>query len=428
MGGCIRDSLLGRTPNDWDITTSAKPQEVRSFFSHTVDTGIQHGTVTVMVDHEGYEVTTYRIDGEYEDARHPKEVSFTSDLLEDLRRRDFTINAMAYNDTNGLVDAYQGEQDLAKGRIRCVGDARQRFQEDALRMMRAVRFSAQLGFSIEEETRQAIRELAPTIGKVSAERIQAELVKLLVSPHPQQLKDAWELGLTAVFLPEWDEMMHTKQNTKHHQYTVGEHTLHAMQAIRADKVLRLSMCLHDVAKPPCRTVDEKTGADHFYGHPKKGALLAEQILRRLKFDNETIRRVCRFVEFHDDRPALREKNIRRAISTIGLEFYPELFEIKRADTLAQSLYQREEKLAYIDEYQRIYEQILETKQCVCKKDLAIGGKELMALGMKPGKNMGQMMDWLYEQVLEEPEKNTKEDLCELALQRLKEQEECGEEE
>ena len=292
VGGCVRDSLLGRMPQDWDITTSARPEQVKALFRHTIDTGIQHGTVTVMLDHEGFEVTTYRIDGEYEDARHPKEVAFTANLLEDLKRRDFTINAMAYNEVTGLVDAFDGIGDLERGVIRCVGNAMERFSEDALRMLRAVRFAAQLGFSIERETQEAIAGLAGNIKKVSAERIQVELVKLLTSPNPGELKVAYRTGLTAVFLPEFDMMMETPQNNPHHCYSVGEHTLKAIEAVPADKVLRLTMLLHDIAKPACKTTDKK-GVDHFYGHPVRGSEMARGILRRLKFDNDTTDRVCR---------------------------------------------------------------------------------------------------------------------------------------
>ena len=299
VGGCVRDTLLGREPKDWDITTSARPEIVKSLFSHTIDTGIQHGTVTVMLDHVGYEVTTYRIDGEYEDSRHPKEVIFTGNLVEDLKRRDFTINAMAYNDESGLVDAFEGEQDLKKGIIRCVGNPHDRFGEDALRMLRAVRFAAQLGFSIEERTKVAVADLAPTLAKVSAERIQMELVKLLTSANPQEMREVYELGLSRVFLPEFDRMMETPQHNKHHMYTVGEHTIHALEAISEDKVLRLAILLHDVAKPLCITTDEE-GQDHFKGHPQEGAKMAKEILRRLKFDNDTINHVCLFVRYHDD--------------------------------------------------------------------------------------------------------------------------------
>lgn len=203
VGGCVRDSILGRSPDDWDITTSAKPEQVKALFHRTVDTGLQHGTVTVLMEKEGYEVTTYRVDGEYEDGRHPKEVTFTASLKEDLKRRDFTINAMAYNPSSGLVDLFGGLEDIERKIIRCVGNPLERFTEDALRIMRAVRFSAQLGFAIEEETRKALKVLAPNLKHVSAERIQVELVKLLMSPHPDYLRVAYEAGITAEFLPEF---------------------------------------------------------------------------------------------------------------------------------------------------------------------------------------------------------------------------------
>jgi tRNA nucleotidyltransferase (CCA-adding enzyme) len=387
--------------------------QVKALFSHTIDTGIQHGTVTVMLDHVGYEVTTYRIDGEYEDARHPREVTFTGNLVEDLKRRDFTINAMAYNDESGLVDAFGGMEDLQKGVIRCVGVPHDRFGEDALRMLRAVRFSAQLGFGIEGPTRQAIADLAENLSKVSAERIQMELVKLLLSANPQEMRTVYELGLSRIFLPEFDRMMETPQNTKHHMYSVGEHTIRTMQEIRPDKVLRLTMLLHDVAKPQCLTTDEN-GQDHFKGHPAEGAVLARTILHRLKFDNDTTDKVCRLIRYHDDRPAITPRNVRRAISRIGVGNMDALFEVKLADTLGQSMYQRQEKLDYIDAYRQLYSEVLQEKQCVQKKDLAINGRDLLAMGMKPGKELGDVLDALFEKVLDEPELNTRESLLEQA--------------
>lgn len=413
VGGCVRDSILGRLPQDWDITTSAKPEQVKKLFRYTVDTGIQHGTVTVMIDHEGFEVTTYRIDGEYEDARHPKEVLFTANLLEDLKRRDFTINAMAYNEKNGLVDAFDGIGDLKRGVIRCVGKATERFSEDALRMLRAIRFAAQLGFTIEEETKEAICQLAENIKNVSAERIQVELVKLLVSKHPELLETAYETGLTRIFLPEFDCMMEAKQQNPHHCYSVGVHTIKAMCNIPREKVLRLALLFHDVAKPVCATTDGE-GIDHFYGHPKVGSEMTRKILRRLKFDNDTTNAVCRLVEWHDDKPELSEGSIRRAIHRIGLEQYPALFAVKRADILAQSSYKREEKLVYVAEYEKIYEQIMEKRQCLTIRDLAVNGRDLMEIGMKPGKELGEVLNQLLEQVLDNPQLNTKERLLALA--------------
>ncbi len=409
VGGCVRDSILGKEPADWDITTSASPEEVKALFTHTIDTGIAHGTVTIMCGKCGYEVTTYRIDGEYKDGRHPESVAFTNLLSEDLRRRDFTINAMAYNQTEGLVDLFDGMQDLQDGVIRCVGEATERFFEDALRMLRAVRFAAQLGFSIDKATYDAICALAPTIARVSMERIMVELVKLLTSAHPEEMRTVYACGLTGIFLPEFDAMMETPQHTVHHQYSVGEHTIHALMAVPADRVLRLTMLFHDVAKPVCRTTDE-AGNDHFYGHPEIGAEMTGQILRRLKFDNDTIRSVKRLVRFHDMRPVLQEKNVRRSIVKMGLESFPEIFAVKRADTLAQSMYMRQQKLDAIDQFEALYDRIMEKQVCVQKKDLALNGKDLLDLGVPQGKKVGEILDLLFTQVIEEPAKNTREEL------------------
>ena len=405
VGGCVRDSLLHRTPEDWDITTSALPEEVKQLFRRTIDTGIQHGTVTIMIGKEGYEVTTYRIDGAYEDSRHPMDVTFTRSLTEDLRRRDFTINAMAYNDSKGLVDVFDGISDLEKGCIRAVGNPKERFGEDALRILRALRFSAQLGYEIATDTKAAIGELAPTLEKISAERIRTELVKLLVSPHPELLREAYELGVTKVFLPEFDVMMQTVQNNPHHDSTVGEHTLRSVCAIAPDRNLRLSMLLHDVGKPVCRTEDEQH-IHHFHGHCDVGSNQTREILRRLKFDNETIRIVCSIVKYHDFNPVLKPSAVRKAINKTGEDIFPMLFAVKRADIMAQSDYQREEKLQYIDELQRIYEEITEAKDCVSIKNLAVTGKEVIHAGMKPGKGIGQVLERLLEDVIETPEHNT----------------------
>ncbi len=345
VGGCVRDSILGRVPDDWDITTSARPEQVKAIFKKTVDTGIQHGTVTVLWNRAGYEVTTYRIDGEYEDSRHPKEVQFTASLREDLRRRDFTINAMAYNEEAGLVDIFGGMEDIRAKKIRCVGDPMERFSEDALRMMRAVRFSAQLGYEIEEETEEAICRLSRTLQKISAERIRTELVKLLISSHPELLEACWKTGMTAVFLPEFDRMMETSQNNPHHCYrtelvkllisshpelleacwktgmtavflpefdrmmetsqnnphhcyNVGEHTIRAMKAAAPEKTLRLALLFHDMGKPETKTTDG-AGIDHFRGHEIKSSDMARTVMKRLKFDNNTIDRVVRLVRAHD---------------------------------------------------------------------------------------------------------------------------------
>ena len=304
--------------------------------------------------------------------------------------------------------------------IRCVGNAMERFSEDALRMLRAVRFAAQLGFSIEQETQEAIAGLAGNIKKVSAERIQVELVKLLTSPNPGELKVAYCTGLTAVFLPEFDVMMETLQNNPHHCYSVGEHTLKAIEVVPADKVLRLTMLLHDIAKPACRTTDKK-GVDHFYGHPVRGSEMARGILRRLKFDNDTTDRVCRLVHWHDDNPELSGKAVRRAVHRIGVEQYPALFAVKRADILAQSGYRRAEKLAYVDAYEQMYQECVEKKECLTIRELAVSGQDLIAAGMQPGKQIGEMLNELLDRVLEDPGLNTKEQLLKIVTGKISDQ-------
>ncbi len=409
VGGCIRDSLLGRTPNDWDITTSAKPMEVKALFSHTIDTGIQHGTVTILLDREGFEVTTYRIDGEYEDGRHPKEVSFTGSLEEDLKRRDFTINALAYNETAGLIDIFEGQKDLKDGIIRCVGNAEERFTEDALRMLRAIRFSAQLGYRIEENTLAAIHKLAGNLEKISAERIQTELLKLIVSPHPDYLRTAYECGVTKVFFPEFDLAMETPQNHPHHCYNVGEHILHSLLEIPADKVLRLTMLLHDIAKPQCLTVDEK-GITHFHGHEEMGAEMSRVILRRLRMDNDTTDKVCRLVRFHDygNGVAPDRRIVRRAVNKIGEDLFADFLLVKKADLLAQSMYLREEKLSNLAAWDACYREIREAEECVSLRTLAVNGKDLIAAGLQPGRELGDILKQLLDEVLENPEKNEKD--------------------
>ncbi len=419
VGGCIRDSILGRIPDDWDITTSAAPDQVKALFRRTLDTGIQHGTVTVMLDREGFEVTTYRIDGEYEDSRHPKEVTFTANLAEDLKRRDFTINAMAYNDGTGLVDLFEGIGDLDGKIIRCVGNAKERFTEDALRIMRAVRFSAQLGYDIEEQTKEAIRQLASNLRQISAERIQTELIKLVTSPHPEYLRRAYELGITREIMPEFDACMETEQNNPHHCYSVGDHTLAAMQAVPPDKVLRLAMLFHDIGKPDTLTTDEN-GVHHFHGHPAVSEEMSRKILRRLKFDNRTTDQVTRLVRYHDYKVEPTQKNVRRAVMKVGEDIFPLLLQVKRADMEAQSAYQRREKEENLQDVSRLYEQIISQKQCVSLKTLAVSGKDLMEYTkMEPGKRIGEVLKYLLDFVVDDPSRNEKQVLLKEAERYLK---------
>lgn len=411
VGGCVRDFLLGKEPNDWDITTSAKPKEIKSIFKRTIDTGIQHGTVTVLMDGTGYEVTTYRLDGMYEDGRHPKEVTFTANLQEDLKRRDFTINAMAYHPTSGLVDIFEGQKDLERGIIRCVGNPVERFTEDALRMMRGIRFAAQLGYELEQETKSAICVMAKNLSLVSAERIQVEMTKLLQSNHPELFRLFYETGLTKYFMPEFDEAMETPQNHPHHMYGVGEHILHSLPYISPKKELRLAMLLHDMAKPRMLTVDED-GVTHFYGHPKESSEMAVEILKRLKYDNVTISMVSGLAKYHDRKIEATQKAVRKALAEIGEQFFPALFEVKYADIMAQSDYKRQEKLDKLKALQEVYEEVISLEQCFQIKDLAVAGKDLIEAGVIPGKQMGELLQVMLQDVIENPEHNDKEYLLE----------------
>lgn len=440
VGGCVRDMVLKRVPQDWDITTSARPEEVKALFRRTIDTGIQHGTVTIMKNHVGYEVTTYRIDGEYEDCRHPKSVEFTDNLVLDLERRDFTINAMAYNHTRGFVDVFSGIQDIENHVIRCVGDARMRFDEDALRMLRAVRFSGQLGFTIEEKTLQAIEEKAEDLSHISAERIRTELVKLLTARAAGQLRVAYHSGMTKVFFPEFDRMMELWQRNPHHIYTVGEHTVRSIEVMnfffgnyvegfdssmipeeviilakklcdgmteKQHRILCTAMLFHDIGKPDTMTVDED-GIGHFHGHQQAGEQIADRVLKRLTFDNETISMVKHLILWHDYRFTESLKAMRRAVAKIGKESMPSLFLVQISDILSQNPETFTEKLQRVSYSVSLWQEIVASGAALELKDLQISGKDLIAAGVLPGPELGRILKMVLEYVLEEPERNQKE--------------------
>ena len=420
VGGCVRDAVLGRIPGDWDITTSARPEQVKELFKRTIDTGIKHGTVTVMFDKEGYEVTTYRIDGEYTDHRRPDEVQFTSSLDEDLKRRDFTINAMAYSHKDGIIDIFGGIEDLNNKVIRAVGNPGDRFDEDALRILRAIRFAGQLGFDIERDTKTAMIVRAEHLTKISAERIRVELVKLLTSAHPEKLIDAYVMGITNYILPEFDRMMERPQNNPYHLYNVGVHSIEAVKNIEPDEALRIAALLHDVGKPDSYVVGED-GLDHFYGHDKKGQEIAKDILKRLRFDNETIKLVTKLISWHDyalsSLPS--KKTFRKALNKMGADFFPTLIKIKKADMAAQSDYRLEERRNVLDGLCRMYEEIMTEKDCLTIKDLAVNGSDLIAVGVKPGERMGQILQYLLDKVLDEPRLNDKNILLNMVNEYLK---------
>ncbi|MDF2821495.1 MAG: hypothetical protein K0R15_1936 [Clostridiales bacterium] len=407
VGGCVRDTLLNVLPKDWDITTSAEPFEIKKIFRKTIDTGIKHGTVTVMLQGEGFEITTYRIDGEYQNNRKPKNVEFTSSLIEDLKRRDFTINAMAYNATIGLVDEFNGIKDLEDRVIRCVGNPNDRFEEDALRMLRALRFSAQLGFDIEENTKAAIKNNAELLRNISAERVQVELTKLITSNNPGTIMLAYELGITNIVLPEFDKCVITPQLNKHHIYNVGQHSIVAMENIPNNHILRWTMLLHDIAKPVTKTTDSN-GVEHFYGHPVKGENLALKILKRLKFDSNTIDRVTRLIRHHDDKININNKSIRKSVSKVGVDIFEDLLLVQKADALAKNPLMNKKRLFEISEIEKKYHEIVSENQCLTIKQLAINGKDLLDLGIPQGKRVGEILSSLLDQVLDNPEQNDRE--------------------
>ena len=374
-----------------------------------------------MIGNDGYEITTYRIDGEYEDSRHPKEVTFTGDLKEDLRRRDFTINAMAYSEKTGLVDLFGGMQDLKGGVIRAVGDPAERFDEDALRMLRALRFSAAFDFKIEDETAKAISRLCGNLANISAERIRTELEKLICSDHPGRLRQAYDLGVTAVIFPEWDVMTECEQVTPHHFTNVGDHTIVALEYIvkhfhdidkKEDRILRIATMLHDIAKP-AKKFRGDDGADHFKGHPEEGVAMAESFLRRLKYDNDTIKRVKKLVRFHDDTPELTYPSVRRFIVDVEASNMDNLMRLKLADLYAHTDYKREEKLRRIETLDEMYRQIIKDGDCLSVSSLAVRGNDLMAEGIPAGPAIGAALSKLLEAVLDDPSVNEREKLLDI---------------
>lgn len=413
VGGCVRDTILGRNPQDWDITTSALPHQVKELFHRTLDTGIKHGTVTIMMSKIGYEVTTYRIDGEYNDSRHPESVEFTSNLIEDLKRRDFTINAMAYNPEEGLVDAFDGMGDIERGIIRCVGKPEERFQEDALRILRAIRFSAQLGFDVDDDTMMAIRALAPTLKNISAERIRTELEKLIMSDHPEKLITAYDAGVTKIVLPEFDRMMECPQITPYHKYNVGEHTVKVVQNVPKNRLMRWTALFHDVAKPEVMYWDKIKGKTHFKGHALVGSEMAARIMRRLRMDNKTIKTAARLIACHDDRPTEKgftPEVVRRSVHKIGKDIYPQYLQLVSADFQGKSDYGKEKGY---DGYLYCCEQfalIMQNNVCTSSKELNITGKDLIDMGCPAGSIIGDILDKLLDIVLTDPKSNTKENL------------------
>ncbi len=420
VGGCVRDSLLGKTPKDWDICTIALPEQVMALFEDekVILTGLKHGTVTVLLGGMPIEITTYRIDGEYEDNRRPKEVFFTDSLREDLSRRDFTINALAYHPDKGVIDYFDGIGDLDRKLIRCVGDAASRYQEDGLRIMRAVRFACVLNFQFEVQTEQAIKQYSYLLRNIAKERIQVEFDKILTSSWAAYgLETLARLDCFPYFLPELCHTWQFAQEGGLHQYDVFGHTVKMVSMVPEDVVLRLAALLHDIGKPYVwQTVD---GKDEFPQHEVVSAALAETILERMRYDKKTIARVKQLIAEHTRGLLPKPYLMRRAVADLGVDGVKQLIAIKRADIQAHNEILAQDPLTIFDDMERELDRILAQGECCSLKQLAVTGKDVIALGAK-GRSVGDILDALLEFVLKYPERNEKTYLLTQAEKMVKE--------
>ena len=396
VGGCVRDSLLGRVPEDWDVTTSALPEETMAIFdSHAFPTGLQHGTVTVRQEHKSIEVTTYRVDGTYHDHRRPDSVTFTRSLEEDLKRRDFTVNAMALSLGGELRDPFGGQADLETGILRCVGNPDRRFGEDALRILRGLRFAAVLGFEMDPATGESIHRNRELLQEIAVERIQVELMKLLCGKDAAKILRKFP-DVLGVFWPEVLPMVGFDQRNYHHCYDVWEHTLHAVDAVPADPVLRCAILMHDIGKPRCFTVDD-AGVGHFYGHGTISKELADQMLRRLKCTTEFRETVVRLVDWHDRDIPRTDKSIRRALRILGETDLRRLIAVKRADNLAQAPEFHDRQLE-LDKAEAILGKLLKENACFSLKQMQVNGHDLMTLGLT-GPVIGKTLNVLLDRIV-----------------------------
>lgn len=415
VGGCVRDFLLGKKPTDFDITTSALPEETKAVFKneHVIETGIKHGTVTVLMAGEPLEITAFRIDKNYSDNRHPKEVLFTRSLSEDLSRRDFTINALAFSQKTGITDLFGGVSDLEHGIIRTVGNPDKRFGEDALRIMRALRFAAVLGFEIEEKTALSIKKNCALLKNISAERVFSELSKLLcgkdarrvIFEHPEPFFE---------IIPELSVLKGFEQHHFRHNLDAFEHTLAVLENVPPKQNLRFGALFHDIAKPLCRTFDE-SGTAHYYGHAQKSAEIAEAVLKRLKADSETVKTVSELVRRHEDRFKPEPKAIKRLLGKTNPEFFDDLLLLMEADEMGK----REEfRLSHseFEKFRKIKAEIIEKEECFSLKNLAVNGADLISEGFEPGPEMGKILETLLEKVIEDEIPNEKKALLSAAKQ------------
>lgn len=415
VGGCIRDSILGRTPHDWDICTSATPSEMLEIFKDkkVIETGLQHGTITVVVNNESYEITTYRIDGTYSDNRRPDFVTFTNKLIEDLRRRDFTINAMAYNDEEGLIDPFNGLEDIEFEKINCVGLSKDRFEEDALRILRAIRFASQLDFAIMPSTDWEIHQQYKNLENISVERINSEFCKIALSNsfcvELLLYKDVFSL-----FISELKDMFDFPQNNPHHDYDVFGHTVHAIEHCNSkDLVTKLAVFFHDFGKPYSYQ-DDEDGIRHFKGHGKVGAEITDAIMKRLKFDNETRNDVVELVYYHDATFELGKKYVKRWLNKIGEKQFRRLLEVRKADIKGQKSNYEQSRIEKVNNIEEILEEVLQENECFSLKDLAVNGNDLMSVGYKSNKELGNTLNKLLQLVIDGDCDNEKDKLLQEA--------------
>lgn len=413
VGGSVRDSILGKIPSDWDICTSALPDDITKIFSDytVIPTGLKHGTVSIVIRNQMYEISTFRIDGDYSDKRHPDNVSFTDNLKVDLSRRDFTINAMAYSPSKGLIDPFDGARDIKDKIIRCVGIPDKRFDEDALRMLRAIRFSAQLGFKIENLTWQAIIDRPYLILKISNERIQQELNKILLSDYPEHIKTIHDSGMLYPILPSISRCFGFDQKNPYHVYDVGNHTMQVMHHVPKKLHLKLTALLHDIGKPATFVLDEN-GIGHFPKHEKVSSELAFKILKTLKYDNATIAKVINLIKHHMKVIPTNKRGMRRLLNQVGGESIYDWLIIKKADNLAQNLELSNDSLLKLKKSRLLLEEIKQDEECFSMKNLAINGNDLKTMGYKQGKIIGEILKDCLNQVIDNEDKNNKEYLVE----------------
>jgi len=420
VGGSVRDSLVGKSPKDYDICTSATPEEMMAVFRdfHIIPTGIKHGTITVMLNDIGYEITTFRIDGNYSDSRRPDNVKFVDNIVDDLGRRDFTINAMAYNEKEGLIDPYGGYPDLIINHtISCVGNADTRFSEDPLRMLRAIRFSAQLGFDVDQRTRWAIVANANKIEKISKERIRDEICKILMSDNPQNIEKLQSMGLMKYVIPKLELCFGVKQDNDYHNLNIGEHIIKSLIDSPKDLNIRLALLLHDIGKPKCKTIGQDVQG-HFYNHEKVSMQMAKVWLKKYRFDNDTIGEVCTLILYHDYFTSYSKHSIKKLLNIAGVNIALKLVEIRNQDIKAQSekyFYRLEES----EKIKDIINDIILVNEVFSIKNLAINGDDLIIMGFEEGEKIGKILNYLLNLVLEFPEYNTRNKLIEMVKDNFK---------